>query len=65
MKSVFVAAILLFNTSNGQLEEAGVITFDTSALCNVFVENLKAKAAADMTVDIEASCVETPIISAQ
>lgn len=65
MKEIFVAVIFLFDVQTGQPLDAGGYAFDSREICEGAVARIKEKAAADMTVFVEAQCVATPLISVQ
>lgn len=65
MKTVFIALVLLFNASNGKLEDAGVSSaYETSEQCELLVAHMKAKAEGDMSTIVFTECVEVPIAAA-
>jgi len=64
MQEIFVAIIMTFDVQSGQLLEVGAAAFDNPATCAAVVERVKTKAAADMQVYVEASCIEAPLFTA-
>lgn len=64
MKTVFVALIFIFEANSGQPLEAGVAAFESEAQCEAAVASIRARAAQDMLITVEASCLETPLVAA-
>lgn len=65
MKTVFVALFLLFDSQSGKLLEVGAATFESQAQCEAAVADVKRKVSGDMLIQVDAGCVETPLVAAQ
>lgn len=65
MKTIFVALFLLFDSQSGSLLEIGAATFESREQCEAAVANVKRKVAGDMLIQVDAGCVETPLVAAK
>jgi hypothetical protein len=64
MQEIFVALILLFDVSTGQLIGAATAATDNLAACEAIVAHTVTRARDDLQVYVEGGCIQTLLIAA-